>query len=285
MSGLVKSVKKVFKKVVKTVAKVAPAALAIGAAVFTAGSALGLPAISNIGGWEGAVSQMTEKLGFSGTMANIISSGVTQAGRGALIGAGVAAVTGGDINKGLGTGALAGGALGAAQGYMGSTFAPTGDQAGSPGFAGGSTGSDPSSGLTFNPTGTVSAPATDLSYSTGGGASGVGGLLSKGGWLERNQDLAGSLISGVGEGLLGKAQADDANKAAEQQATRIANNYTVGGGLLNPSTGGAGANAMSPAERFGYVAAAPVQTVAPATTPVPQYVLDPVTGRYTLVQT
>lgn len=49
MSGLVKGVKKVFKKVSKVVKKIAVPLLVVGAVVFTAGAALGLPAMA--GGW------------------------------------------------------------------------------------------------------------------------------------------------------------------------------------------------------------------------------------------
>lgn len=221
MSGAVKAVKKVFKKVVKPVAKVLPIALAVGAVVFTAGNALGaLPS------WGDAVSSMTG----TSTIGNILGGAITQAGYGAAIGAAGAAVTGNSITTGAGLGAAAGAITGGVTGAM---------QPSTPGTptTPGTTGSPSSSPITQTPlppppsgapAGAPVASAAAAGVSGGGNATGAG-LLAPGNWLERNQELVGGVVGGLGKGLLASAEADDAGKQQidimrERQA-QIAANY------------------------------------------------------------
>jgi hypothetical protein len=91
------------------------------------------------------------------------------------------------------------------------------------------------------------------------------GIFGQGGWLERNPFIAGSVIQGLGQGLM----ADDTDpaevqiKIEEERAKRIAGNYA--GTDPNQYYGGAtrATSGMSPAERFG----------------VGEYVFDPAAGR------
>lgn len=203
MSGAVKAVKKVFKKVIKPIKKVLPIALAVGAVVFSAGSALGaLPS------WGDAVSSLTG----TSTLGNILGGAITQAGYGAAIGAAGAAVTGNDITDGAGLGALAGAVTGGVTGAM-APSTPTG----TPTSGGSVYPGQPGSGITqtplpASPTPAGGAPIAAAAAAGGGNATGSG-LLAPGGWLERNQELVGGVIGGVGKGLLGAAEAEDVGKS------------------------------------------------------------------------
>jgi hypothetical protein len=106
VSKVFKSIGKIFKKVVKTVVKIAPFALAAAAVVFTGGAALGiLPTFS------AAVGGLVSSLGLSAGVAGALTGAVTSAGFGAALGF----VTGGKkgLQKGALMGALTGGVLGA----------------------------------------------------------------------------------------------------------------------------------------------------------------------------
>ena len=143
MSGVISSVGKVFRRVAKVAKKVLPIALAVGAVVFTAGAMMGqLPS------WGTAVSGFMGKLGLdaSGMLGRTLIGAVTQAGYGAVLGAGTSLVTGGKIENGLLMGA-AGGAV-------------TGGITGAAGW-----NTDPLSGLNKPP---AAAPE---GFSLGGGAS------------------------------------------------------------------------------------------------------------------
>ena len=131
MSGVVKGVAKVFKKVVKVVKKVLPVILAAAAIYFTAGAALGVAGTA--GGWGGAASGLVGKLGLGSTLSSVLTGAVTQAGYGAVLGGGLALVTGGDVGKGLLRGAAAGAITG---GITGAITAPR-DGAGRRRHAGG----------------------------------------------------------------------------------------------------------------------------------------------------
>ena len=230
MSGAVKAIKKVFRKAVKAVKKFAPVILAAAAIYFTVGAAQGVAGTA--GGW------LSSGLGLSGTLGSVVSGAVTQAGYGALIGGGLAAVTGGDVSKGLLRGAVAGGVTG---------------------------------GLT----GAFTAPATNLGAASGsnriaqplpGGTTVSGGVgpntligaadkvQQTKGLLERFGDFAqtdpggniiGGAIQGLGSGIGAFAQADAEVEAAklragqeEAEREQIAANFGVGGGggLLTGST-------------------------------------------------
>lgn len=120
MSGVVKTVKKVFKKTMNVVKKVAPIALGVGALVFTGGAALGLPALA--GGFGGAVSSALGAVGVNatGALGSVLTGAVTQAGYGAAIGGVTSMVSGGDFADGAKTGAAAGAVTGGLTGALGS---------------------------------------------------------------------------------------------------------------------------------------------------------------------
>lgn len=110
MSKVVRGIKKVFKKVVKTVKRVAPVVLAAAAVFFTAGTAL-----LGTAGW-GAVAGKVGSLIGTGTLGKVVSSAVTQAGYGAAVGGIASELTGGSFTRGAqrgaAIGAVAGGLLG-----------------------------------------------------------------------------------------------------------------------------------------------------------------------------
>lgn len=106
MSGIFKSIGKIFSKIVNVVVKIAPYALAAAAVVFTAGAALGvLPAFG------AAVGGLVSSLGLSAAVTGALTGAITSAGFGAALGF----VTGGTkgMQKGALFGALSGGVLGA----------------------------------------------------------------------------------------------------------------------------------------------------------------------------
>lgn len=146
MSGVVKGVKKVFKKVGGIAKKVLPWALPVAAAVFTVGGMLGIPALA--GGWSGAVSGL-----FGNSMlGSVLGGAVTQAGYGGLIGGGIGAIAGGKkgLIKGLGYGQMVGAATGAvtgAIGYAGSPAARGATSASTPGAAAGTGTGQATTGL------------------------------------------------------------------------------------------------------------------------------------------
>lgn len=120
MSGVVKTVKKVFKKTMNVVKKVAPIALGVGALVFTGGAALGLPALA--GGFGGAVSSALGAVGVNatGALGSVLTGAVTQAGYGAAIGGVTSMVSGGDFADGAAKGAAGGAITGGLTGALGS---------------------------------------------------------------------------------------------------------------------------------------------------------------------
>lgn len=260
MSGALKSVKKVFKKAVKVVRKVAPVALGVGALVFTAGAALGVPAMA--GGWSGAVSSLVGKTGATGMLGSVLSGAIEKAGYGAIIGGVIGGKDG--LEKGALGGAVVGGVMGGFN-YNPNTAAaisgtpPPGSappsQAATPtstapvAAKGAAGGAYTSAGAPIAP-GAPTSVATPASMSTASAvpaaaaapaaAPSTGGLFSQGGWIERNGALVGSLGAGVGQGLLASAGDDDGEALLERdQATRdaIAANYgAVGTGLLTPES-------------------------------------------------
>lgn len=258
MSGVVKGIGKVFKKVIKTVVKIAPVALAIGAALFTGGAALGtIPALA--GGWGAAAGSMGTALGGSGILGGVLSGAITQAGYGALAGGAISLISGGDVSQGLEQGALIGGATG---GLMGGVRAATGaanlaGKAAAPSTGAGQNVSTqaakgaaapPSAdifGNSIDPSGHVfagagnagtqvsipppfsaSAPvpgANPMPGASPAGSQAAGpGVFAKGGWLERNQDFAGDVIGGIGKvaGGIGSGLNDKATQDAYMDRLR-----------------------------------------------------------------
>lgn len=228
MSNPLKAVTKTFKKVVKVVKKVALPALAIGAVVLTGGAALGaLPSVGSVLGG----------LGLSPALTGILTSAAKSAAFGAI----GSALTGGSIIKGATTGFIVGGAMGglgalagkgaqtaaAAQGgdaaqavtsvsdaalppvsqstSFNEAFAPLSDSGASSVGGLGTAGSQAGGIVPVNaPTpavsGTMSAPVP-----TSGGA-----LLN----ITGNPIVDGQLISGLGQGLIARENANAWKKEA-----------------------------------------------------------------------
>ncbi len=247
MSGVIKGVKKVFRKVVKVAKKVLPIALGVAAIYFTVGAALGVPGTA--GGWGGAVSGLTEKLGLGSTLSSVLTGAVTQAGYGSLIGGGLAAVSGGDVRKGLLTGALAGAATGGVMGGLGlptDPFKGIGEATTAPSTLSGGAGQETLIGAggqpqQSGPQGTFTSegyiPAGDPGPSSGGLQSRIGKFASTPG----GGAIIGGAIKGLGAGIGAYAQADADVEAAklradqeEAERERIAANFGTGsgGGLL-----------------------------------------------------
>lgn len=248
MSGILKGIGKVFKKVVKTVVKVAPYALAAAAVVFTGGAALGI-----LPTFAGAVGSVVGGLGLSGAAAGALTGAVTSAGFGAAAG-GVLGGTKG-MKKGMVMGALAGGALGAASPGM---FGMGAAGAAAPGAVP-ATGGAASSGLAaVQSAGPIAAPMSGGMLSSA--ASAAPGLVSTApaaggfmGMLNGNPMLASSILQGVGGALGG----DDQSDYLRDRDRRYADNYTFmgGGGMVDPT------ERPSPEERFSpasYQTGAPV---------------------------
>lgn len=272
MSGVVKSVAKVFKKVAKVVKKVAPFVLAAGAIYFTAAGALG--AAGGWGGWATASTNAATSLFGPGLLADTVGGAITQAGYGALIGGATSAVMGKDISKGMQMGALGGAITGGVTGAWQSpyTFAnPSTLPSGSSAAGGvnptvpyntndpiiGGNGGD-SLGYTKIPV--VSSLPISAPVATGAPVVRPGLL---GFWDEvKNSELAsglvGGVVKGIGEGLLAGDPSTDytdaakAKIAADVAAKRAAYIGTGGtGGLLTESTRTASL-APTPGNKWGY---------------------------------
>lgn len=243
MSKVVKGVKKVFKKVAKVVKKVAPVALAVGALVFTGGAALGVGSMA--GGWGAAASTMAGKLGLGSTLTSALTGAVTQAGYGALAGGVMSELSGGDFMDGATRGAMAGAVTGGVMGGLGMQTDPLAGIGENPGanVAGGAntggmsaTQEAAAGGVNFNleeGLAATSAPGKGGGglLSQGGAGAGAGGggggsgFLGEGGWLERNQTLAGNVIKGVGGGLMAGSEADSQMALERERAKLTRENY------------------------------------------------------------
>lgn len=247
MSGVVKSVGKVFRKVAEVGIKIAPYALAAGAIYFTAGAALGVPALA--GGWGGAVSGLVSQLGAGSVLSGVLTGAITTAGYGAVAGGAMSLLTGGDLTKGMQTGALAGGVGGGIAGGLGAGLAAAPGAAAAPSAAasaGPGVATHAPTALTVAEGGGIgvlgggaaapSAAAGGVAAAGAGGAAAPaatgGGLFSAGGWLERNGALVGPVLTGLGQGYLSGAEADDTQKILlerdERQRQAIAENYGTG---------------------------------------------------------
>lgn len=252
MSGVFKKIKKVFKKVVKIVKKVAPIALVAAAAIFTGGAALGvLPSFGS------AVGGLVSSLGISGTLGGVLTGAVTNAGLGGLVGG----VLGG--KKGMMSGIISGGLLGGAMGAAGQFTSGAAENS----FRFGNAGKAISDGVTstvnqlssnipaqinqgLGVPGAVINPAT-LPTATGGiagaaGAAGGGGSVFSG--LLSNPMMAGSIISGIGQGAAQKAADKAAAQRAQAERDNIAANYNVSGGLLDPTVLAGNAQSYDPGQ-------------------------------------
>lgn len=266
MSGILKSIGKVFKRVVKVVRKIAPYALAIGAVVLTGGAALGaLPAMGT----------MLGGLGLSAGLTATLSSAVTAAGIGGALGF----VTGG--KKGLLKGALIGGITGGAAGALGAGLNVGAGtlHAALPGAGGGFASIAPSvlatpaldtgiAGITAAAPAGVSAAASAAlpgafapTVSAGGG-----GLLSS---VLSNPTLIGGALQGIGSGVSAKAEAKSQKDALDRRAANygLLSSPTDYGNLTPPTVDYSQSNAPTAAQKYANV-----------TTPV-QWGIDPQTGK------
>jgi len=264
MSSVFKGIKKIFKKVVKAIKKIAPIALAVGALVFTGGAALGLSFAK--GGWAAAASSLTSSLG-SGVLGSAITGAITQAGTAAAIGGIASSIGGGSFSKGARagavTGAITGGLLSgynalrnpAAQAGQGGGV--TIDAATGQPIEGGATtfplpdGAAPPQMTAIDATGTAITPAANVATAP---APRGGGLLSKvigkGGWIERNPELAGGLIKGVGQGLLSGAAGDDELAYLREQQRLRGANYEGTDPGQNYQTAAPSVGGQAPTDRF-----------------------------------
>jgi hypothetical protein len=252
MSGVLKSIGKIFTKVIKVVKKVLPYALAIGAAVVTGGAALGVFAAGSwaAGGLAGIASGALGSIGGTAFAASklgmILSSAAVTAGYGAMVGGATAALTGGKIGKGILRGAaiggLTGGVAGAITGGGGLLGATTAAQKvaaldGAPAVGtGGFYAGTPAQVAATAPLGTA-APGT-----VAAGAGAGGGLF---GMSPTNAltaaTLAGPVISGIGQGVGNYAQAKSQEDMAQAERDRVTDNYSTGGNsLLVPGATGKG---------------------------------------------
>lgn len=248
MSGVLKGIRKVFKKVGNFVKKIALPVLAIGAVVLTGGAALGaLPALGTTLG----------SLGLGATATGVL----TAAAQGATIGALGSAVTGGNIIKGATSGFLAGGltgGIGAIAGGAGGAAGAAGSAAGGlPGTASGtltSTLVGPGAGAALHTGsalgGSLGGAASGIGSVAAGGAGGLastlgaspsfspvlnttmptGGVPAGGGGIGsifRGMDpmMKGQLISGIGQGLLANEQLKAQRRAQREERDRIEASY------------------------------------------------------------
>lgn len=264
MSKVVKGIKKVFKKVVKVVKKVAPIILAAAAIYFTAGAALGV--VGTAGGWGAAAGSISTSVGATGTLGSVLTGAITQAGYGAVIGGVMSSANGGSFSEGAGKGAIAGAVTGGVMGGFGGAAAPTAQPTAgvTPPPA---TGIDPTTmsaadeaaamgGNFSHETGMASVntatppPVNPASTPTPTPPPNSGSGLAKGGWLERNQSFAGSMVSGLGQGLMAKGAGDAEIDALRERQKIINENYSG----ANPSAGftplAASKGGQSPMDRF-----------------------------------
>ncbi len=229
MSKIIKGVKKIFKKVVKVVKKVLPIILAAAAIYFTAGAALG--ATAAWGGTGGFAAGITSSLG-SGVLGSTVTGALTSAGYGAAIGGVTSAALGGSFSQGAKTGAITGAVTGGVTGAV-KGFAAAKDVAGG---VSGPPAPTPDSVKTFplpdSPGFTTDIPGTDITQLAGaGGLKQTGdevvkaGFFEEGGWLERNPEIAGGAVKGIGQGLIAYASADSDRDYIRERFRLTAENY------------------------------------------------------------
>lgn len=251
MSGVMKSLGKIFKPIWKVLKIVAVVVLAAAAIYFTAGAAIpALGAVIGTGGLAGAASGAVAAVGISttSTLGAALSGAITFAGYGAVAGGVMAAVTGKPILKGMSQGALSGAIMGGVGGAVG-LITPAAPSWG-PGVAanpGTSVGSGMVGGAQGVPAVTPASPAvaapTTVSAGVGAPTSVVaaptavpssGGLFGPNGWIEQNKTLAGSVIQGIGGALEGDPYGD----ALRERERQFTENYEPVGsrGLFTPNS-------------------------------------------------
>lgn len=264
MSNPIKAIGKVFKAVVKVVKKIAIPVLAIGAAVVTGGAALGLlPSLGSIAGGLGLSAGLTTVL--------------TTAGQGALLGMGAAAITGKSILKGATAGFVTGGVLGglgAATGLSGtaanggvngaangtastatSTISPVAEGLGSA-VTNGSLGTV-NGAVTVAPTispaalaNAASAPL-DLGLPALKASTGLGGALKSvvsapfDAFGKMHPYTQASVIQGVGNGISSYAQAKAEREKEERDRQQIEESYSSIGSSWAPQASAGLGSAMA----------------------------------------
>lgn len=274
MSGALNSVKKVFKKVVKTVKKVAPIALAAAALIYTGGAALGVSGMA--GGWGTAASGLSSTLGLSGTLGSVATGALTQAGYGALIGGGIGAVSGQGFKKGALVGGLAGAATGGFTGYMNAPVIPASGPGSASSLAsgagtGGPGGSSAAGGANTAST-TTGGISTPTSPAGGGSVTPPPGGSSVLGWIKDNPTVAGQAALGLAQGGFGYLSAKEEAEAAEKSNQAAMDRQKQSQQYLAANYSGSGVGL-----------AQPIDTAAQdGTRPTPTQKYDPATykGRY-----
>lgn len=244
MSGVAKTIGKVFSKIGDVVKKVAAPLLAIGAIVFTGGAALGLAPLA--GGWGGAVASGLGALG--APTGGVLASVLTQAGTGAALGGLTSLATGNDFAQGAALGATGGALTGGISGMIGSGVTAAASSA--PNLSGPMTMSTrnltaaagipqaaavaptaPVAATTAAPV-VAAAPATATVPTAQGVVSkalgGIGKFISS----EGGGQIVGNTISGIGQGLLSGMAAKDEAQALEDQQQRITDSYDIKPGAL-----------------------------------------------------
>lgn len=219
MSGVLKKIGKVFKKVIKVVKKVLPYALIGAAAIFTGGAALGiLPTFGT------AVGGLVSSLGVGSSLGGVLTGAITKAGIGGLAGLALGG------KKGAVSGLMGGALLGAVGGLSGAggAAAQTAGTATPPSVAGAipaaSTGfSVPIDGSPMAVPGVGTAPAFASSMPSAGG----GGLMG----MVNNPLIMSQMIQGLGGGIAARSEMRARERAEEKEAA----NFSVSGGLLDPS--------------------------------------------------
>jgi hypothetical protein len=259
VSGVAKSVGKTFKKVVDVGIKVAPFALAAAAVYFTAGAALGVPALA--GGWGAASAGLVGSLGAGSGLSAVLTGALTTAGYGAAAGGALGLLTGNPM-KTMQMGALGGAVAGGAIGGLG---AAAGAGAAAAGPAGAATPAVPGMptaltvaegggiGALGNTAGQVASQAAGGAAAPMAGNAAASSFLGQGGWLERNAGLVGPVVAGLGQGYMAGASSRDEGKALlkRDNAERkyIAGNYGTGAvpGFREAERG---TSQRSPTDRF-----------------------------------
>ena len=216
MSGIISGIAKVFTSVASGVAKIGGAVKGVGATLFTSGAASG-----------GAIGGVIKSVTGTGVLGNILTGAVKQAGIGALIGGAIGAATG----QGFGKGALYGGLGGAVTGGLSGAglFSSAGVVPGDTATGVTPTGSSAGSGAAAAAA-TPAAPAAQT-------GNGLGSFL--------NSETGGSLVAGLGEGLMSYAQGKADTQAREDdrqflrdKEQRLTDSYNVapealpGGGTM-----------------------------------------------------
>jgi hypothetical protein len=186
---------------------------------------------------------------------------------------------GGSFSEGASKGALAGALTGGITGGMnpaGAGVQPTGGvQAPTP------SGVDPS---TMNAADEAAAMGGNFSHETGmasvntatpppvgGGVTPppAKGLLTQGGWLERNQALAGNIIGGLGQGMMAKGAGDAEIDALREKQNLINKNYEG----VNPGAG------FTPIASGTEQRRRPMERFSPESYSSYEYQYNPQTGR------